>query len=66
MLYERPDLGSKQLAQLPSGSLIAVLETEGDFLRVITAQDEFGYVVRSSSMTPVETTVLTPPPTEGE
>jgi hypothetical protein len=46
--------------------LIAVLETEGDFLRVITAQDEFGYVVRSSSMTPVETTVLTPPPTEGE
>ena len=65
MLYERPDLASKQLAQLPGGSLITVLETEGGFLRVITDWDEFGYVVRSASMTPGETTALTPPPTEG-
>ena len=53
-LYERPSMGSRQLTELPSGSMITVLETEGDFLRVITAQDEFGYVVRSASMTPLE------------
>lgn len=64
-MYERPDLASKQLAQLPGGSLIAVLETEGDFLRVITGRDEFGYVARSASMTPAETPILTPPPAEG-
>ena len=64
-LYERPDLASRQLGQLPGGSLITVLETEGDFLRVITGQDEFGYVARTASMTPVETPILTPPPAEG-
>jgi len=56
-LYERPSMASKQLAHLSSGSMITVLETEGDFLRVITSQDEFGYVMKSVSMTPVDTSV---------
>ena len=64
-LYERPNMGSRQLTELPSGSMITVLETEGDFLRVITAQDEFGYVVRSASMTPLEMPIRASPRIEG-
>ena len=45
--------------------MITVLETEGDFLRVITAQDEFGYVVRSASMTPLEMPIRASPRIEG-
>ncbi|MDP2949636.1 MAG: M48 family metalloprotease [Chloroflexota bacterium] len=63
-LHERPDTASKQVAQLASGSLITVLETEGDFLRVITGQDEFGYVVRSAPMTPVEAPIAASRPAE--
>jgi hypothetical protein len=37
--------------------MISVLETDGDFLRVITGQDEFGYVMKSASMMPVEAPV---------
>lgn len=65
VLYERPDLASKQIAQLPGGSLITVLETEGDFLRVITGQDEFGYVVRSASMMALEMPIRASPRIEG-
>jgi heat shock protein HtpX len=59
-LYERPNMASKHLRHLPSGSMISVLERYGDFLRVITPQDEFGYVIKSASMTPVETPVRRP------
>jgi len=64
-LCERPSTASRQLVHLPSGSMITVLETEGDFLRVITAQDEFGYVLRSASMTPLEMPIRASPRIEG-
>jgi heat shock protein HtpX len=59
-LCERPSMASKRLAHLPSGSMITVLEEEGEFLRVITGRDEFGYVMKSAPMTPVETPVRRP------
>ncbi|HLA19565.1 MAG TPA: SH3 domain-containing protein, partial [Dehalococcoidia bacterium] len=53
-LYAGPDAGSVQLAQLPSGAFITVLETAGDFLRVITSDDSFGYIPRTTEMSEVD------------
>ncbi len=53
-LYAKPDTASTALAQLAGGAVVRVLGTEGDFLRVITADDEFGYVPSSASITEVE------------
>jgi heat shock protein HtpX len=52
-LYEKPDAISPAIAQLEEGALITVLETEGDFLRVLTADDSFGYISRFTGMTEV-------------
>ena len=52
-LYAKPDTASAALRQLPGGALITVIERQGDFLRVITAGDRFGYIPSSASMTPV-------------
>ncbi len=51
-LYGRPDAASAVLRQLPGGALITVTERQGDFLRVITEGDRFGYIPSSASMTP--------------
>jgi heat shock protein HtpX len=53
-LYEKPDAASAPLAQLTGGALITVVETEEDFLRVLTADDSFGYIPRSTPMTQVD------------
>ena len=53
-LYAQPDTASAALAQLPGGALITLLGTKGDFLRVITVGDRFGYIPSSASMTPAE------------
>ena len=53
-LYAGPDAGSVQLAQLPSGAFITVLETAGDFLRVITSDDSFGFIPRTTEMSEVD------------
>ncbi len=50
-LYGRPDTASAALRQLPGGALITVIERQGDFLRVITVGDRFGYILRSTPMT---------------
>ena len=50
-LYAKPDATSPAMAQLEEGALITVLETEGDFLRVLTADDSFGYIARLTGMT---------------
>ncbi len=52
-MYEKPDATSPAMAQLEEGALITVLETEGDFLRVLTADDSFGYIARFTGMTEV-------------
>jgi heat shock protein HtpX len=53
-LYAKPDTASAALRQLPGGALITVIERQGDFVRVLTAGDRFGYISSSASMTPVE------------
>ena len=55
-LYERPDAASAQLTRLPAGALITVLERDRGFLRVLTADDRFGYVLRTVPMTEVDRT----------
>ena len=49
-LYESADATSAKLAQLPGGALVVVVETDGDFLRVITTDSRFGYILRSTEM----------------
>jgi heat shock protein HtpX len=53
-LYESPDETSAELAHFEGGTLITVSGLEGDFLRVITTDESFGYVLRTAPMTPVE------------
>ncbi len=53
-LFEKPDATSSVLAQLPSGALVTVMGREGDFLRVLTADDKLGYIAGSVSMGPAE------------
>lgn len=53
-LYEKPDSASTPLTRLAGGALITVLETAGDFLQVLTADDSFGYIQRSTPMTEFE------------
>ena len=55
-LYGTPDAASAPLGQLASGSVITVLEESGHFLRVLTSDDRFGYVLRTSPMTEVDRT----------
>jgi len=53
-LYGTPDAASPPVGQLASGSLIVVVEETGDFLRVLTAEDTFRYVLRAEPMAAVE------------
>ena len=53
-LYAKPDTSSAALRQLAGGALITVIERQGDFVRVLTAGDRFGYISSSASMTPVD------------
>ena len=53
-LFEKPDATSSVLAQLPSGALVTVMGRNGDFLRVVTADDQLGYIPGSVSMAPAE------------
>ncbi len=53
-LFEKPDPTSTVLAQLPSGALVTVMGEKGDFLRVVTADDQLGYIPGSVSMAPAE------------
>ena len=53
-LYGTPDAASPPVGQLASGSLVTVLEGAGDFLRVLTSDDRFGYIRRAAPMEVVE------------
>ena len=59
-LFEKPDAASPPAARLPKGAIITIVETGGDFFRVLTAEDEFGYIPRSSPMTGVYLDDATP------
>ena len=50
-LYEQPDGWSRVLAQLPEGAFLVPGATEGNFIRVTTAENQVGYVSRSAPLT---------------
>lgn len=47
-VYEKPDGWSQILCQLPENVEVTVLETEGDFLKVTTADQVVGYISQSA------------------
>jgi len=47
-VYEKPDGWSQVLCQLPENSAVTVLGTEGDFLKVTTANRVVGYISQSA------------------
>jgi len=49
-LYTTPEIGSSPMGKLPAGALVDVLGAREDFLRVLTPQDTFGYIARSTPM----------------
>jgi hypothetical protein len=46
-MYEKPDGWSQVLCQLPENAVVAVLGTEGNFLKVTTAERIVGYIAQS-------------------
>jgi hypothetical protein len=55
-VYAAPDTGSAEVDRLSAGALVAVDEPAGDYLRVITPNDIFGYIPKRTPMTPHEAT----------
>jgi heat shock protein HtpX len=49
-LYGTPDAAAPPVGRLESGALLTVIEEAGDFLRVLTSDDRFGYVRRTAPM----------------
>jgi hypothetical protein len=47
-VYERPDGWSKVLCQLPEHAAVTVCGTEGNFLKVTTADRVIGYISQSA------------------
>ena len=43
-VYELPDTTGAVVAMLPAGAIVTVQDRSGDFLRVITPQDSFGFI----------------------
>jgi hypothetical protein len=54
IVLEAPDRGSPAVDRLIAGALVTVDEAAGDYLRVITPNDIFGYIPRQTAMTPYE------------
>jgi hypothetical protein len=46
-MYEKPDGWSQVLCQLPENAVVSVLGTEGNFLKVTTAERLVGYIAQS-------------------
>lgn len=53
-LYAAPDAASEPLTELIDGALVTVVGEDGDFLRVLTTDDSFGYIARSTPMSEVD------------
>ncbi len=53
-LYAEANRSARQMAQLPAGALVTVMDTEGEFLHVIAPDDSFGYILRAAPMTEVD------------
>jgi heat shock protein HtpX len=50
VVYAAPDAHGAELERLVAGSLVAVHETVGEYLHVITPQDQFGYITKETPM----------------
>jgi len=53
-MYLEPDNSSRIVAKLPESAVVTVLQRTAGFLRVVTSDDRFGYILDSTPMTPVE------------
>ncbi len=54
IVYGAPDTRSPEVDRLSAGVLVTVDEAAGDYLRVITPNDIFGYIPTQTAMTPYE------------
>jgi heat shock protein HtpX len=61
-VYEMPDGSGAVVALLPAGSIVTVQDRAGDFLRVITPQDSFGFIPAATPVAEIEPMSLAPPP----
>ena len=57
-IYLEPDVTSRILGTLPEGAVVTLLERTPGFLRVLTLDDQFGYIADSTPMTRVEGRVV--------
>jgi hypothetical protein len=55
-MYEKPDGWSPVLCELPENAVVAVLGTEGNFLKVTTAERIVGYIAQSRRSHVIATT----------
>jgi len=61
-VYELPDTTGAVVAMLPAGAIVTVQDRSGDFLRVITPQDSFGFISAATPVAEIEAMSLAPPP----
>jgi heat shock protein HtpX len=61
-VYELPDTTGAVVAMLSAGAIVTVQDRSGDFLRVITPQDSFGFIPAATPVAEIEPMSLAPPP----
>ena len=61
-VYELPDTSGAVVALLPAGAIVTVQDRSGDFLRVITPLDNFGFIPAATPVAEIEPMSLNPPP----
>jgi len=54
VVYVAPEAHGAELERLSAGSLVAVHETVGEYMHVITPHDRFGYIRKETPMVPAE------------
>jgi len=54
LMYSAPDSSSRILANLSEGTVVTVLQSDGDFLQIVTEDDRFGYIPNLAPMSAVE------------
>jgi heat shock protein HtpX len=61
-VYELPDMAGGVIGLLPAGAIVTVQDRSGEFLRVITPQDSFGFIAAATQVAEIEPMSLAPPP----
>jgi heat shock protein HtpX len=60
-VYDLPDGSGTVIAVLPAGAIVTAQDRSGEFLRVITPQDSFGFIPAATLVTEIEPMSLAPP-----